>query len=113
MALFLLVRCASGHGLAPGFQHLLPITGMKHALPPVPLYFFQREAGVGAPLRVAEIKRAIGWTAPDLLRDCVNDEAQVVFTSPHFLFCPLTLGNFLSQRLVDSFKLQGSLGDAT
>ena len=93
------------HGFAPGFQHPLPIVGMKHALPTLALQFFLRETHVGAPLRVAEIQRAIGRAAPDLLRNCVDHEPEAVFTLPQGLFCPLALDNFLSQRLVDRFKL--------
>src|ERR1700736_2065744 len=97
MPLLLLVRRAVGHGFLPSRQNPLPIIGMKHALPTIPLHFFQREPRVGAPLCVAEIKRAIGRTAPDLLRDCVNHKPEAVFTSPYVILCPLPLGNFFSQ----------------
>ena len=86
---------------------------MKHALPTLALHLFLGETRVGEPLHVAEIQRAIGRTAPDLLRDCVDDQPEAVFASPYGLFGPLTLGNFISQRLVDRFQPQGSLGDAT
>src|SRR5712691_1350934 len=100
MTFFQLVRCAVGYGFPPSLQNPLPIIGMKHALPTVALQFLLGETRGGAPLRVAEIQRPVGWTTPDLLRNCVYDTPQVVFTSPQVPFCSLTLGNFLFQRFV-------------
>src|SRR3977135_4188896 len=94
MAFFLLVRRAIGHGLAPGFQHPLSIIGMKHTLPTLASRFFLSETHEGEPLRVAEIQRAIGRPAPDLLRDCVNDKPQVVFAAPYTPFFQRTLDYF-------------------
>src|ERR1700687_4897636 len=105
MTFFLLVGRAACYGLAPSFQHPLPIIGMKHALPTLALQFFLRETEVGPPSRIAEIQRAIRWAAPDLLRDCVDHEPQAIFTFPQGLFCPLTLDYLISQCLVERFKL--------
>src|ERR1700675_2984665 len=113
MTLSLLVGRPIRYRLPPRSYHPLPIIRMKHALPTLALHFFLSETLEGEPLRVEEIQRAIGWTAPDLLRDCIDHQPQAVFTSPQCIFRPLTLGNLLSQRLVDSFKLQRPLGYAT
>src|ERR1700694_5080198 len=113
MTLLLLVGRALSHGFRPGNQHPLPIIGMKHALPTLALRLFLCETHIGEPLRVAEVQRAIGRTAPDLVRDGINHKPEAVFTSPYTLLRPLTLDNFLPQLSVDRFKLQGSLGDAS
>src|ERR1700688_142675 len=109
MTLFLLVGGPIRHRLPPRSHHPLPIIRMKHALPPLALHFFLSETLKREPLRVEEIQRAIGWTAPDLLRDCVDHQPKAVFTLTHRFVRPLMLGNFFSQRLVDRFKLRSSL----
>src|ERR1700682_4391774 len=113
MTLFLLVGRPIPSRPPPRSHHPLPIIRMKHALPTLALHFFLSETLEREPLRVEEIQRAIGWTAPDLLRDCIDHKPQAVLTSPQCIFRPLTVGNFLSQRLVDSFMLQRPLGYAT
>ena len=92
---------------------------MKCIQPAPTQSFCQRETGVLAETLIQEISRAIGRFAPDQRGKRVNDKPEAVFTSPQGFFCPLTLGNLLSQRMVDRFKrmvdrfkLQGPLGDA-
>src|SRR5580658_4350687 len=85
---------------------------MNNALPTFALQLFLREARVGAPLRICKIYRAIVWAAHYLLRNCVDHKSELVFTSAHGILGPLPFGNFLSQRLVDRFKLHGAFGDA-
>src|ERR1700686_4720579 len=105
MTLFLLVGCTLGHGLRPRRQHPFPIIGMQHSPPPLALRLFLCETHIGEPLGVAEVQRAIGRATPDLLRNSVNRETQLVFASPLVLFRPLTLSNFLFQRLDLRFGL--------
>src|ERR1700688_4577381 len=100
MTLFLLVGGPIRPRLPPRSHHPLPIIRMKHALPTLALHFFLSETLEGEPLRVEEIQRAIGWTAPDLLRDCVDHETKAVFTLAQCFVCPLAFGNFFSKRLV-------------
>src|ERR1700686_863770 len=113
MTLFLLVGRPIRYRLPPRSHHPLPIIRMKHALPPLALHFFLSETLEGEPLRVEEIQRAIGWTAPDLLRDCVDHPPESVFPLAHHFVRPPMLGNFFSQRLVGVFKLRSSVGNAT
>src|ERR1700758_3325020 len=101
MAFFLLVRSPIRYRLPPRFYHPLPIIGMKHALPTLALHFFLSETLEGQPLRVEEIQRAIGWTTPDLLWDCVDNQTKTVFTLAQCFVCPLAFGNLFSKRLVD------------
>src|SRR3981189_456686 len=100
MTLFLLVGRPIRHRFPPRSHHPLPIIRMKHALPTLALHFFLSETLEGEPLRVEEIQRAIGWTAPDLLRDCIDHQSETVLASPYAPFRRLPFGTFFSQRLV-------------
>src|ERR1700733_9030616 len=81
MTLLLLVKLARCHGVAPGRKDAFSIVRMKHALPPVALQFLKRESHVRTPLRIAEIQRAIGRAAPDLLRNGVDHQPQMFLST--------------------------------
>jgi hypothetical protein len=68
-------------------------------------YFFLRPTKCSLPFRIDQLDAPILAHEADHHGDILKYFLKNLLLLSHFIFGPLTLGNFLSQRLVDRFKL--------
>src|SRR6266852_7785569 len=80
-------------------------------LPAPTTRLFERETGVLPPTLVEIIDVPIGQRAPYEARNRVDRFLKPGLALLQFLFCPLALDDFLSQRLVNRSQFRSTLAD--